>query len=160
VWGPTARDGRQGICEWYFSLAPTAEGDVVNDYEAQWVQIDVDPPTGSCVQGVDLSYDFDGAQIVSATRNGSARYRSTRRVTETLEVDAGGQASTAASVFTKTLARPGSVHVQLKDNALRYAWRGRAAASVSLVLGLQLRVSPTQPIYTVLSTKSVVVGPC
>jgi hypothetical protein len=153
-------NGRKGVCEWHFSLAPAAEDDLVNDYVVSWLQIDADPPAGSCIRRIRLSYELEGAEIVSATRSGSTSYKSTRRLEESLSVDAGGEALSAASIFTETLARPGRIDVRVKKDSLRYSWRGRSAKPLSIVLGWQLRVPVTQPIYTVLSTSDVLTGYC
>lgn len=160
LWGPTGKDGRKGVCEWSYSLLPTAETDLANDYGVTWLQIDAAPPTGSCVKNIRLTFDFDGADLLSTTREGAATYKSARAVRESLKVDAGGAATSNASVFTRTVVQPGRVDVRVQEDGVRYVWRGSAAKPVSIVLGWQLRMPVTEPVYTVLSTESVLVGSC
>lgn len=158
--GPRTSDGRKGACEWHYSLLPAAENDLEHEYGATWLQVDFDPPTGTCIGKVQLSYDFEGAEVVSATRSSATKYKSPTRVRETLEVDAGGKASSPASVFTDTVAQPGRVKVGVTKDSLRYSWRGRSAKPVSIVLGWQLRFSVSEPIYNILSTSNVLIVPC
>jgi hypothetical protein len=138
----------------------TAEPDAENDYSANWLQIDVDPPTGSCIREIDLTFDFDGAEVVSATRSGTTRYKAMRPVRETLEVDADGQGLSPASISTDTLVSAGRVRMHVTDTALRYSWRGSEAGLTSVVLGWQLRHPLSQPIYQILQKKGFLVASC
>jgi hypothetical protein len=158
--GPRTSDGHHGVCEWHYNLLPAAENDLEHEYGATWTQMDFDPPTGTCIGEVKLGYAFEGAEVVSATRSGAKRYKAATQVRETLEVDAGGEASSSASVFTDTVMQRGRVKARATEDSIRYSWRGRSSKPVSIVLGWQLRFTATEPIYTVLSTSNVLIVPC
>lgn len=156
------RGMRTQECSWWLDLAP-AETNLTEDYRAEWVQLEMTPPPGSCATNMVFGLGLpDSARLVSAAPAQSARVRRAASAVTRLDVDAEGAALVPGTVENEFVSAPGKVRVAADDGAYVYEWTGRWPDKVVVALGLQMAGEriPPEVASTWFGVQGFEFGPC
>lgn len=137
-------------CDWSYELVP-AETDVDDDFEAWWIQIEVDPGKGWCAMdlSVEVSAPSDG-RIVSAVPDHGGRIDNGAAAITSLLVDGGGSAPVPGTISQTVAPARGRTTVTLTDDHYSFRWRGHSKNKVMFAVGVQVAHgrTPLQLTYT------------
>jgi len=141
--GPAgAHQAKAQTCSWSYDLIP-AETNLLEDFFAYWIQIEIDPGKGFCAKEIEFEMTGpNGGRIVSAMPDKSRRVAKRRPAVTELVVDADKAAPFPGTISNDVLYQPGRVSVQLNADRYSFTWRGNSRDKVMVAIGVQM----TQPL--------------